>query len=171
MIKAMKNLRVILPLLVAVLAIQFFLVRYYTSTSNERLESQLGPIDTSIPHPSDRYEAKEVIQVVLYALRFNHRPTPDSGLRALWQFFTPALKSTLRDRSLLKPFLGEDVFTALTDHQNYSIDGLDVRDNEATATVSVTSEKRLPVKLKLLLRKVEKVWLIEEVAPHKEPAP
>ncbi len=159
-----KNLKLLLPTLVAVFIVQFLLVRFYVGSANKEAAKVIGDIDTSIPHPSSKYDAKEVVQVVLYALRHNDSPTKDSGLRALWQFMTPRLKTQLRDKALVRPFLTDDIWIALVDFDEYKIVREKISENEANFEVTFLSKKRLERRLIVSLQKKEDIWLVEMLA-------
>lgn len=159
-----KNLKLLLPTLVAVFIVQFLLVRFYVGSANKEAAKVIGDIDTSIPHPSSKYDAKEVVQVVLYALRHNDSPTKDSGLRALWQFMTPRLKTQLRDKALVRPFLTDDIWIALVDFDEYKIVREKISENEANFEVTFLSKKRLERRLIVSLQKKEDIWQVEMLA-------
>lgn len=159
-----KNFKLLLPTLAAVFIVQFLLVRFYVGTANKEAAQVVGDIDTSIPHPSSKYDAKEVVQVVLYALRHNDRPQKDDGLRALWQFMTPRLKTQLRDKALVRPFLTDDIWGAMVDFDEYKITREKIGENEANFEVSFISKKRLERRLIVSLQKREDLWLVEMLA-------
>ena len=148
----------------AVFIVQFLLVRFYVGSANKEAAKVIGDIDTSIPHPSSKYDAKEVVQVVLYALRHNDSPTKDSGLRALWQFMTPRLKTQLRDKALVRPFLTDDIWIALVDFDEYKIVREKISENEANFEVTFLSKKRLERRLIVSLQKKEDIWQVEMLA-------
>jgi hypothetical protein len=159
-----KNLKLLLPTLAAVFIVQFLLVRFYVGSANKEAAKVIGDIDTSIPHPSSSYDAKEVVQVVLYALRHNDQPQKDDGLRALWQFMTPRLKTQLRDKALVRPFLSEDIWLAIVDFDEYKIVREKINENEANFEVTFLSKKRLERRLIVSLQKKEDIWLVEMLA-------
>ncbi|MFP5491601.1 MAG: hypothetical protein ACLGG0_08875, partial [Bacteriovoracia bacterium] len=103
------------------------------------------------------------------ALRHNDSPTKDSGLRALWQFMTPRLKTQLRDKALVRPFLTDDIWGALVDFDDYKITREKINENEANFEVSFISKKRLERRLIVSLQKKEDLWLVEMLAKKSQP--
>lgn len=156
-----KNLKLLIPTLLVVFVVQFLLVRFYVASTNTQTSKIIGEIDTTIPHPSSDYDAKEAVQVILYALRHNDSPTPDSGLKALWQFMTPRLRTQLRDKALVRPFLKDELWLAMTDFDEYKLTREKVTETDATFEVSFLSKKRLERRLLVALRKVDDLWLVD----------
>ena len=161
------NLKIMLPLLVVILVVQFFLVRYFVSSSNEKTQAVIGVVDTSIPHPSTRYSAEEIIKVTLYSLKLNDLPTKDSGVKTLWQFFSPTFKEAIRDKALIEPYLTSEVLLAMKDYETYETIRQTVSDTEASFEVKFKSSNRLDRVVDFRLKKIEDHWLIERLQPLK----
>ncbi len=159
------NLKIMLPLLFVILVVQFVLVRHFVSNSNEKTKEVIGDIDTSIPHPSSRYDANEVVKVVLYSLKLNDLPLKDSGIKTLWQFFTPQFKLTIRDKVLIEPFLTSEVLIAMKDYETYDVLKQTVTETEASIEVKFKSSHRLDRVVDFRLKKIEDLWLIERCQP------
>ena len=152
-----KNLKVLIPTLVIVMAAQFALVRYFVNQSNVQSAALAPGIDTTIPHPSARYDAKEVLQVVLYALRNK------AGEATFWQFTTPRLRKQLRDKALVRPYLTEDLWKAVVDFDSYNITHSKIEDEEAIFEVEVLSSKRLVRQFVIAIHKHDDLWLIDQM--------
>jgi hypothetical protein len=152
-----KNLKVMLPTLLIVLAAQFALVRYFVNQSNVQSAALPSDIDTTLPHPSARYDAKEVLQVVLYALRNK------AGETTFWQFTTPRLRKQLRDKALIRPYLTEDLWKALSDFDSYNITHSKIEDEEAVFEVEILSSKRLVRQFVIAIHKQDGLWLIDQM--------
>ncbi len=159
-----KNLKILIPVFILVVIAQILLVRTFIGKANQDVATVIGTVDTSIPHPSDSYDAKQVVQVVVYALRHNDLPQKDAGLRALWQFMTPRLKELLRDKALVRSFLGEELWSALVDFDDYSITREKITEDEASFEVIFQSKKRLERRLVISLKKTAELWLIDMLA-------
>lgn len=159
------NLKIMLPTLLVVLVVQFFLVRHFVSNSNEKTKAIIGEVDTTLPHPSSRYEAEEVVKVVLYSLKLNDLPQKDSGLKTLWQFFSPAFKQTLRDQALIEPYLTSEVLIAMKDYETYEVISKNTAESEASFQVKFKSSQRLDRIVEFRLKKLEDLWLIERCQP------
>lgn len=152
-----KNLKVLIPTLVVVLSAQIALVRYFVNQSNVQSAALPSDIDTNLPHPSARYNAKEVLQVVLYALRNN------AGEATFWQFTTPRLRKQLRDKALIRPYLTEDLWKALSDFDSYNITHTREDDNEMVFEVEILSSKRLTRQFVIAIHKQDDLWLIDQM--------
>ena len=159
------NLKVMLPILLVVLVVQFFLVRHFVSNSNEKTQALIGEFDTTIPHPSSRYDSEEVVKVVLYSLKLNDLPKKDSGIKTLWQFFSPTFKQTVRDQALIEPYLTSEVLIAMKDYETYEIARQTVADTEASFEVKFKSSQRLDRVVDFRLKRIEDLWLIERCQP------
>ena len=155
------NMKIMLPLLAVVLVAQFLLVRHFVSNSNEQTKAVIGEVDTTLPHPSSRYDADEIIKVTLYSLKLNDLPQKDSGVKTLWQFLTPAFKATLRDKALIEAYLTSDVFIAMKDYETYEVIRRTVTDTEAGMEVKFKSSNRLDRVVEFRLKKIEDLWLID----------
>lgn len=158
-----KNLKVLIPTLLIVLTAQFFLVRFYMNRTNEQTQKISGDVDTSLPYPSTDYNAEEVLQVVMYALRNNDLPRKDAGTTATWQFFTPRLKQQLRDKAMIRPYLTEDLWKAVIDFDSYRITHTTVGEVETSFEVEVLSSKRLARQFVLAIHKKDDIWLIDQM--------
>jgi hypothetical protein len=158
-----KNLKILIPTLVLVLLVQVLLVRFFVQRSNTEAQKQSGPVDMSLPYPSEKYDAKEVLQVVLYALRYNDTPSADSGAKASWQFFTPRLKSYLRDKSLIRPYLSEDLWKAVTNFDSHRITYSKINESDAVFELELLSAKMLTRQMIISLTKENGVWLIDQM--------
>lgn len=161
------NLKIMLPLLAVILVVQFFLVRHFVSSSNEKTQAVVGEIDSSLPHPSTRYSAEEIVKVTLYSLKLNNLPTKDSGLKTLWQFFSPTFKQAIRDKALIEPFLTTEVLVAMKDYETYEIIRQTVSETEASFEVKFKSSNRLDYVVDFRLKNIEDLWLIERLQPLK----
>lgn len=158
-----KNLKVLIPTLLIVLTAQILLVRFYLNRTNEQTHKVAGDIDTSLPYPSSDYDANEVLQVVMYALRHNDVPRKDAGAAALWQFFTPRLKEQLRDKALVRPYLTEDLWKALVDYDSYRITHSKTEEKQTIFEVEVVSSRRLARQFVLAIHKKDDLWLIDQM--------
>lgn len=159
------NLKIMLPVLLVVLVVQFLLVRHFVASSNEKTQAVIGDVDTTIPHPSSRYDAEEVIKVVLYSLKLNDLPQKDSGVKTLWQFFSPTFKHTVRDQALIEPYLTSEVLVAMKDYETYEIIKQNTLEAEASFEVKFKSSQRLDRVVEFRLKKIEDLWLIERCQP------
>ena len=158
-----KNLKVLIPTLLIVMTAQFLLVRFYMNRTNEKTQQIAGDIDTSLPYPSSDYDAKQVLQVVMYALRNNDIPRKDAGITATWQFFTPRLKQQLRDKALIRPYLTEDLWKAVIDFDSYRVTHTTADEEQTSFEVEVLSSKRLARQFVLAVHKKDNVWLIDQM--------
>lgn len=158
-----KNLKVLIPTLLIVMTAQFLLVRFYMNRTNEQTQQIAGDIDTSLPYPSSDYDAKQVLQVVMYALRNNDIPRKDAGISAAWQFFTPRLKQQLRDKALIRPYLTEDLWKAVIDFDSYRVTHTRADEEQTSFEVEVLSSKRLARQFVLAVHKKDNVWLIDQM--------
>ena len=158
-----KNLKVLIPTLLIVMTAQFLLVRFYMNRTNEQTQKIAGDIDTSLPYPSSDYDAQEVLQVVMYALRNNDLPRKDAGITAAWQFFTPRLKQQLRDKALIRPYLTEDLWKAVIDFDSYRVTHTKADEEQTSFEVEVLSSKRLARQFVLAVHKKDNVWLIDQM--------
>ncbi len=149
-----------IPTLLIVFTAQYFLIRSMTEKTINETDSK---VDVTLPHPSDRYDAKEVVQVTLYALRNMDIPKKDSGLIASWQFMTSRLQSQLRDKALIRPYLSEDIWKAVLDFDSYNITHSKIEDKSAIIEVSLISSKRLTRQLIFALTKTNDMWLIDQI--------
>jgi len=156
------NLKIMLPTLLVIVAVQFFLVRYFVGNTNEATEKVIGTVDTTIPHPNTRYDAKEVVKVVLYSLKLNDLPVADSGIKTFWQFMSPRFKDQIRDKALIAPYLKEEVLISMKDYEAYDFIKESENDNEAIFDVEFKSSQRLTQKVRFELLKIEGLWLIEK---------
>ena len=162
--EGVKNLKILIPALVLMVVGQVLLVRTFVGKANQDLSRVVGEVDTSLPHPSDEYGPKEAVQVILYALRHNDIPNQDAGLKAFWQFCTPRLKTLWRDKAMLRAQLGEDLWLALRDFDEYDLGRETVSDNDASFEITLRSKKRLERKVLISLKKIEDLWLVDMVA-------
>ena len=164
-----KNLKILLPTLVIVLTAQFLLVRFFVKRSNDATTELQPQLDMSLPYPSEKYDAKEVLQVVLYALRYNDTPSTAAGAKASWQFFTPRLKAYLRDKSLIRPYLSEDLWKAVLNFDSYRITYSKVNENDAVFELELLSSKMLTRQMIVSLTKENGVWLIDQMVKRLSP--
>ncbi|MBY0518508.1 MAG: hypothetical protein K2P81_16470 [Bacteriovoracaceae bacterium] len=149
-----------IPTLLIVFTAQYFLIRSMTQKTINETDSK---IDVTLPHPSERYDAKEVVQVILYSMRNMDIPKKDSGQIAAWQFMTSRLQTQLRDKALIRPYLSEDIWKALLDFDSYTITHSKIEDKSAIIEVSLISSKRLTRQLIFALTKPNEMWLIDQI--------
>lgn len=158
-----KNLKILLPTLAIVLFAQFMLLKMFVNQTNQETAKIYGDTDAALPHPSTRYDAKEVLQVILYAFKNNDLPFPDAGAKTFWQFSTKRLRSHIRDKALVRPYLSEDLWRAIVDFDTYRITYSKVEEEQAVFEVELVSPKRLARQFVIAIHKVDDTWLIDQL--------
>ncbi len=158
-----KNLKILLPTLLIVLAAQFLLLRTFVNQTNQETAKVYADADANLPHPSSRYDAKEVLQVILYAFKNNDLPYPDAGAKTFWQFSTKRLRTHIRDKALVRPYLSEDLWKSIIDFDSYRITYSKIEDEQAVFEVELVSPKRLARQFVIAIHKVDDVWLVDQL--------
>ncbi len=158
-----KNLKLLIPTLLIVLTAQFLLVRLFVKQSNQEMEKVQPQVDASIPHPSSDYDAKQVLQVILYAFKYNDLPFKDAGAKTFWQFSTARLRTQLRDKALVRPYFGEDLWKAMLDFDSYRITYSKIEDTQAVFEVELVSTKRLARAFVVAIHKNQDIWEIDQL--------